>query len=250
LFGLREGHDGGKLWAWPQIEEEAGHLGADDEANFNLRWIDQLKEVVAARRSGKEEDQPINRRYIGKDGKVYLPQVVIWRDRYNKEACIDIVFIPQLQDDWLMHADRPVALGANLYLATRIRHEVLDVFLKEINWWKGDELGRRKGFLRLLTSVDIAEHDGFIIKQLTQERMNGAFEGDDATRLGTLHADYRDNIGKTLHQTLGKESPDKDDVASVETALKDWLKNNDEFIDIGLKRYMKLLDQGSPEEGN
>ena len=80
--------------------------------------------------------------------------------------------------------------------------------------------------------------------------MNGAFEGDDATRLGTLHADYRDNIGKTLRQTQKKESPNKDDVASVETALNDWLKNNQEFVDIDLKRYMKLLHRGSLAEGN
>ncbi len=232
LFGLRKKPLSGRWWAWGEIAGRVVH--SKDPAGFNRRWTRQLAEIVSALKRG-DDIQQLTGRFLAADGKLYRPEIEVYRTYENGSMTVDVTFSEQVQDSWLGYARPPVALAANLSLASRVRHELIEPYLRKISHWRA-ETSIEEGCAELIQLVEDVEHDGYYIAQLTKHQLQEAFDEDDTDELGELQHEYATDIRPFLGKALKER-----EIPELRQALKRWKKNNLRFLDIGLRTYARML---------
>lgn len=238
LFGLgKNPPNGQETWTWEQISSRVEGEGPD---SINRRWIQQLEDAVSAMRAGERVHQ-LTSRFLAEDGKLYRPELEIYRTYENRRMTIDVTFSEQVQDSWLRNASAPVALAANLALASRIRHELIERYLRKVPLWQ-TEKEKEKGSAVLSQLVEDIEHDGYFIGRLTKNQLQDAFELADNQELAGLRQEY----GMKIRPLLGSGLQNLE-VTEIGQALERWEKNNLRFLHIGLRRYKEML--GPPAIG-
>ncbi len=235
LFGLAPHPPGAERWTWGDIKK-AVDLGAEDPDEINRQWMEQLENAIEKVKSGRQEDQQITGRFIAKDRKLWGPQIEIYRTYNSGTTIVDVTFTPQIHDAWVANAPEPVGLAANLGLASRIRHELIEPYLRRLPQWKINEAARTRGFTELKAVVDVIEHDGFFISQLTNNNFEATFAATDMEKLGRIYQDFQVEIKPLLHRALNEQNVD-----DMGKALELWRHNNAEFFNIGIPRYTDLL---------
>ncbi|MCP3964091.1 MAG: hypothetical protein GY719_40190 [bacterium] len=207
-----------------------------DPDGFNLRWVEQLEAAVSAIRSKESKRAPkqLTCKYLARDGRLYRPEIEIYRTFANKRLTVDVSFSEQIQDSWLQDAKKEVALAAYLALASRIRHELIEPYGNKVRRWRPEE--SEEEFDELSKLVKTIEHDGHFIGKLIQDQLEHVFEGDEADTFFNLGLEYATTIKPMVHEAMREMDPEK-----MRKALRDWEKNNLRFLDVGLHRYQKLL---------
>ena len=236
LFGLRKNPVHGQLWTWGEIADKV--VNKHDPAGFNRRWTKQLEGIVSALKTGNDAQQ-LTGRFLAADGKLYRPEIEVYRIYENDRMTIDVTFSEQVQDSWLRTARAPVALAANLALASRVRHELIEPYLRRVPRWR-TETAMEDGCAELSQLVEDIEHDGYFIAQLTKNQLQEAFDETESDELGELNHQY----GTKIRPFLDKALVDKE-ISQLRQVLKSWKRNNLRFLDIGLHRYSQML--GLPE---
>ncbi len=232
VFGLALKSPSSQDRTWGDIKS-ALSLGERDPCDFNLRWTREVEQWVAATASGLMGKRQITSRFAGRDRVLWGPEIEIWRAYDSGRRVIDITFSPEVHDAWLQESTAPVALAANLGLASRIRHELLETYLRRVHTWRDGDVR----FADLAEVVEAIEHDGFFIRWLTEDQYCEAFEDPElVSRLQALETDFGTNIRPLMHDALENRS-----VTDVRTALDLWHANNAEFLSIGIPRYQDLL---------
>ena len=230
LFGLPEPPKIPGFWTWGDIETALTDPEADP-SRINLQWMRQLE------RGFKLEEQ-LSRMFIGKDEKVWTPEVEIIETYENGIVRITVTFSPQAHQIWLTKTDPAVALATSLSLATRIRYEVIETYLnKRLPAMEGgSDAKKSKGFEALEELINEVQHSGFFARHLSGNNVQDAFKAGDIKAISKIEADY----GTIIGPKLGKAIKDKD-VEGTEEALKLWKENNAEFFSIGIPRYSNLV---------
>ncbi|MDJ0710717.1 MAG: hypothetical protein QNJ14_10015 [Woeseiaceae bacterium] len=232
LFKLRKRPPDREFWSWHDIEK-AVDIGDDDPMDFNVQWMREAEEVINKMLAGKAEDRQISDRYIARDKRVWTPEIEIWRAYDDGRRTIDITFSPDTRDEWLKKARAPVALAANLNLAVRIRHDVIETYLRRLPHWRDAKKDRFEELESMLLAI---ERDGFFIRWLTSEPWAEAFDFEDADRVADLEMEYHKDVRPKLFKSI------KDcDVMKTVKALRLWRNNNAEFLKVAIPRYTKLL---------
>ncbi len=232
LFGLGRKPPDSKQWTWGKIGKKVVHK--KDPDGFNRRWTKQLEDIVSALKRG-DDFQQLTGRFLAVDGKLYRPELEIYRIYENDRMTIDVTFSEQVQDSWLRTARAPVALAANLALASRVRHELIEPYSRKVSHWR-TEAATADGCAELSELVEGIEHDGYFIAQLTKNQLQEAFDEAETDELDQLRHDYSTSIRPSLDKALRGH-----DMAELREILKCWKKNNLRFLDIGLHRYSKML---------
>lgn len=232
LFKLRKEPPESEYWTWAQIEESVD-FGREDPQQFNRAWMREAEAAIEKLLKGKSEDHQIHSRFIAKDSRIWSPEIEIWRAYDNGIKTVDVTFSPDVQDEWLQKAKAPVALAANLNLAVRIRHDLIETYLRRLPHWEdGDE----SHFLELSDLVSTVERNGFFIRWLTKDAWAEAFDIDDTEKVIKMEKDFGQKIYPKLHKAL-----DEKKVKEASDALKLWHTNNTDFLSIGIPQYTRLL---------
>ncbi|MCP4203924.1 MAG: TIR domain-containing protein [bacterium] len=238
LFDLQPKPVRGETWKWSQIEEAAKLEG--DPKGYNLLWIEELRNEIAAKMNPdpkhRHRSKQLTGRYLGKDGKLYRPEIELCREYADGRLKLELTFSEQVHGSWL----RPtplVALAAMINLASRIRHDLIEPHLKKLPRWQLRDDNQAR-FEQLNSLKESIERDGFFINMLTQEAFLEAFDGhpDENLRVAKLQQEF----GKTIEPQLRKAVSDLD-VELTQKALRAWKENNREFLDIGINVYRRGL---------
>lgn len=238
LFGLNEKPVDREAWTWADIESAAQLT--NDPREFNTRWISQLRAQVEARRVGGMQDRQLSGRYLAKDGRLYRPEIEVYRTYMDGTLTIDVTFSRQVQDEWLIDAGAPVALASMIALASRIRHKLIDDYLQQLPGWTSAS-EKREGLDALAELDEAIEGDGFFINRLSRESLGRAFANhrEDGKVLGQLGRQFDETIRPQLISAV-----EEGDAEKAEKTLQAWKVNNEKFLAIGLRVYADLLGLG------
>lgn len=195
------------------------------------QWADQLEAVVASIRNEDKLEQ-ITGRLIAADDHVYRPEIELYRsDGRDGEVVVTVTFSPQIQDDWLAEASQQAAVGYNLTLAARIRHDLVEKALEDIK-----ALGRPEHWSDLRQSVEGVLSDGAFFMTLAGRNLNLAL---GRSELEVIQKDFEHNVYPDLTEGLAKE-----DASQLAAALESWDKNNRDFFKLALGWYAEALGEG------
>ncbi|MCP4203092.1 MAG: TIR domain-containing protein [bacterium] len=239
LFDLPPSPKAGKLFEWSKLVAKA-RIERDSEGH-NLAWANELETEIVAERGDDRTSRQLNSRYLARDGKLYRPEIEFFRKNENGMLTVDVTFSEQVQDSWLKNAEPPAALAANIALASRIRHELLEPFLKRLQDWRAKPENELPALERAKGEI---ERDGFFIRILSEGRMGEAFgtHPDEGQELARIGADFNLDVKPALEKAI----VEKDLQAAIE-ALEAWRENNQRFLQIGLRVYRQQLDLDPPE---
>lgn len=230
--------------------ETACDLEENDINNYNTRWIKQLREHTSRRIEGNNFEN-LTTRMIGKDMKVYSPQVSRYARYSDGVWKVNVVFVQRVDDSWLSNAEAPIALAANINLANRIRHDFLKPKLRLVEIHPTQE-----DFRSIVEKVDEIRTEGFFINHLTRKSLLNAFPTREGRRkFGDLNREFGDistkfdaaldNAISTNEETeVNQESAD-----IMEDALSSWLKNNSQFLTMALDTVQQELDAEAHPQG-
>ncbi len=235
LFDLGKSPPGGQLWTWGKISEK---ISLDKDPGFNGRWTKQLDKAISAMKNGDTVRQ-LTGKFLAADDKLYRPEIEIYEIYENGRLTVDVTFSHQVQDSWLQEAHAPVALAANLALASRIRHEVMEPYLRKLPLWRTEE-AKKEGCGELSRLVKQIEHDGYFIRRLTESRLQEAFDEAETKELADLETGYAKEIRPFLEKALRDR-----EVTELGQVLQCWEKNNLQFLRIALHRYEAMLPKAS-----
>ena len=224
-----------ELWTWVDLEPKIS-LGESDPGNFNKVWTKQLKEEVRTHLKGVDTVEQITARFLSHSGELFRPEIEEYRTT-GLGMKVLVTFSEQVQDSWLTTAKGPVALAANIALASRIRYELILPFRKKVRRWKRED-SIRIGLQELEKLAAVVERQGFFIAQMTQENLLDLFEhfDDEFNKLHHLWEEYGGEIKPRMEAAIKAA-----DIEEARTVLGLWDKNNLEFLEIAIKRYQAEL---------
>ena len=111
----------------------------ESDPGFNVRWIEQLIDAIIEKKTGTRRVKQLTGRFLSYRGELYRPEIETFNCYTNGRLEVLVTFSAQIQDSWLQ-SDKPVvALAANMALATRIRHELLETYLNKLPRWRKPE---------------------------------------------------------------------------------------------------------------
>ena len=233
LFGLMEKKPG-QQWTWGEIIDRI-HPG------FNLNWAEQLGEAVEAMRTEQDVRQ-LTGRFLANDGKLFRPEIEIYRTFEDDGMTIDVTFSEQIHLSWIRDIGPPVALAATLALASRVQHELIEPYARRLDdvapgMWYDDPF--REGLLAELGRlVKRIEHDGYFIGRLAEDQLQKAFKDEERREYNEVCREYYKQIKASVREAL-----EENDLTKLQKALQRWGDNNLRFLKLGLHRYKTMLDE-------
>jgi hypothetical protein len=225
------------LWTWADLGPKVSHV-SPDPGKFNRVWMVQLAEEVATKLKGDETVEQLTSRYLSHDKELYRPEIEEWRTTGEGLAVL-VTFSLQVQDSWLKSATSPVALAANISLASRIRHELIEPFRKAARKWTGQE-SIKTGLAKMEELAAVVERHGFFIGCLTQSKLEDAFvESDEQYKeLHRLWDEYGTKIKPRMKDAIAAT-----DLEEIKTVLDLWDDNNLDFLNLAISRYQGMIRQ-------
>lgn len=222
LFDLQPGK-----WPWWELEKEA-------RRNRDQRWLGELTNAMNRAKEGKFVD-PIRSTYLSRrDMKNYRP--ILYRlDKSDKGSMVfKLLFYNDPSWQFVNVPDRTATLVTALIMATRLRHEVLNPYIKKLKKNSTND-SIQDICIEVQKKMDVITEESEIRGLLNEEKLRDVFdEQKEKLEIENYYMQFREFNQKLIEAIQNKQCED------IIEQLKNIKNLVNQFMKMGIRRLQEL----------